>query len=55
MIVDDEFDGTFRVELDLPSGFPAGDAFAGVENWDYSECADTGSCASASASFTVTP
>jgi hypothetical protein len=51
----DRFDGTFRVELVLSSDFPVGDAFAGIENWDYSQCADTGSCASASASFRVRP
>jgi len=53
--VTDRFDGTFRVELGLSSDFRVGDAFAGIENWDYSQCADTGSCASASAPFTVRP
>jgi hypothetical protein len=51
----DEFTGSFRVELTLPSDFPVGEAYAGVDNWDYSTCADTGSCAGPMASFTVEP
>ena len=51
----DEFNGSFRVELTLPSDFPVGEAYAGVDNWDYSTCADPGSCAGPIASFTVEP
>ena len=50
-----EFNGSFRVELTLPSDFPVGEAYAGVDNWDYSTCADTGSCAGPMGSFTVEP
>lgn len=39
----DEFNGSLRVELILPSDFLVGEAYAGVDNWDYSTCADTGS------------
>jgi hypothetical protein len=51
--VTDVFDGSFSVNLSVPATFPIGEAFAGIENWDYSECRGSGSCASASASFTV--
>ena len=39
----DEFSGSDRVEHILPSDFPVGEAYAGVDNWDYSTCAHTGS------------
>ncbi|MFG6475601.1 hypothetical protein ACFXP7_04360 [Microbacterium sp. P06] len=48
-----EFDGSFRVTIDLPADFPKGDAYAGIDNWDYSFCSDNGSCASATGDFTV--
>jgi hypothetical protein len=56
--VTDGFDGSFSVTVEIPATFPSGEAFASIENWDYSPCDDTsvngaGSCASASASFTV--
>lgn len=51
----DKFDGSFRVELTLPADFPIGEAYAGVDNWDYSTCPDAGSCASPMSSFTVKP
>jgi hypothetical protein len=47
------FDGSFRVTLQLPSDFPVGQAFAGIENWDYSFCSANASCASATGDFTV--
>lgn len=47
------FDGSFRVELAIPAGSPAGDAWAGITNWDYSACADNGSCAAAMTEFTI--
>lgn len=50
---DDEFDGSFRVTITLPTDFPAGEAYAGIDNWDYSFCSDDGSCASATGDFTV--
>lgn len=59
--VPDAFDGSFRVEVVLPAGFPPGEAFAAIANWDYSDCnapADrnsSGSCAGASIDFVVTP
>ena len=39
----DEFNGSLRVELILPSDFLVGEAYAVVDNWGYSTCADTGS------------
>jgi hypothetical protein len=58
--VTDDFDGSFSVTVVIPEDFPSGDAFADIANWDYSPCDDTGvtsassgSCASASGSFTV--
>ena len=50
-----EFNGSFRMELTLPSDFPVGEAYAGVDNWNYSTCAGTGSCAAPMGSFTVEP
>jgi len=47
------FDGLFRFELTLPPDFPAGEAYAGVADWDTNDCADNGSCASPSATFHV--
>jgi len=38
------FDGSFSAEVTLPDDIPAGDASAGVENWDYSTCDDAASC-----------
>ena len=49
----DRFDGSFRVTLTLPADFPAGDAYTGIDDWDYSFCSDNGSCASATGDFTV--
>lgn len=51
----DALDGSFRVELQLPDDFPIGEAYAGIENWDYSTCPDNASCASPTGSFTVEP
>jgi hypothetical protein len=51
--VPDEFDGSFSVMFEVPDYFPSGEAFAGISNWDYSDCPDNASCASASGSFTV--
>jgi len=53
LTVTDAFDGAFRVQMTVPTDFPAGAAFAGIENWDYSACSDNASCASASVDFTV--
>lgn len=51
----ERFDGDFEVTLTLPNDFPEGEAYAGVDNWDYSFCNDTNaSCASATGDFTVT-
>ena len=49
----DTFDGLFRFELTLPRDFPTGEAYAGVADWDTSNCADNGSCASPSVTFQV--
>lgn len=49
-----ERDGSFTVSLPLPKTMPFGEAVASIANWDYSRCDDGGgSCASASADFTV--
>jgi len=50
---DEELDGSFDVSLELPADFPTGDAWIGIENWDYSTCADASSCAGPSTTFTV--
>jgi hypothetical protein len=52
-MTDESFDGSFRVAIVIPESFPAGDAYAEIENWDYSVCSDSASCAGAGASFTV--
>ena len=50
----DEFDGDFTATLVLPTDFPLGEAAAGIDNWDYSDCVDTNaSCASPTGGFTV--
>lgn len=49
----DTFDGSFRVQLKLPDDFRAGDALAGVSNWDYSRCPDNASCAAPMGNFTL--
>lgn len=43
----------FSATVELPSDFPVGEGFAGLDTWDFSECADNASCASPSASFRV--
>ena len=53
---DQTFDGSFSVRLTLPESFPVGESFAGVKNWDYSNCGSAvESCASASGNFYVDP
>ncbi|MBD8584504.1 hypothetical protein IFT77_02015 [Frigoribacterium sp. CFBP 13729] len=47
------FDGSFQVELTLPTEFPLGEACAAVTNWDLGDCDDTGSCAGPSSTFQV--
>ena len=47
------FDGSFELTIDLPRDFPEGLAFVHVDNWDYSSCDDTGSCASIDVGFEV--
>jgi len=47
-------DGRFSVTLELPADMAAGDAHAGIWNWDYSRCKDTNaSCAGPMGSFRV--
>lgn len=53
--VDAELSKGFTTMLTLPAAFPAGEAFAGLKDWDYSTCDDSASCASPSGSFTVLP
>jgi len=50
---DEAFDGSFDVSLELPDDFPTGEAWIEIEDWDYSTCADTGSCAGPSTTFAV--
>ncbi len=53
---EDQFDGSFTVQLTIPDDFPIGEGYAIVENWDYSFCTDANSsCAVASATFYVEP
>jgi hypothetical protein len=53
---DQTFDGSFSVRLTLPENFPVGESFAGVKNWDYSNCGSSvQSCAAASGNFYVDP
>lgn len=49
----DAFDGSWSVQVVLPSDFPSGEASVGIDNWDYSFCADNGSCAGVSGVFRV--
>lgn len=51
--VDAEVLAGFTVTLDLPADFPPGEAFAGLASWNYSDCPDNASCASASGGFRV--
>lgn len=44
----DRFDGSWSVPITLPRDFPAGETAVGIDNWDYSFCDDTGSCAAVS-------
>ena len=54
LISQDEFDGDFTATLELPTNFPLGEASAGIENWNYSDCSgSSGSRASPSGGFTV--
>jgi hypothetical protein len=47
-------DGRFSTTLELPADMQAGDAHAGIWNWDYSGCKDTNaSCAGPVGSFRV--
>lgn len=50
----ESFDGSFKVTLILPEDFPSGEAYVGIDNWDYSPCPDNASCAAPSISFEVT-
>jgi len=43
----------FSATVELPASFPVGEGFAGLDGWDYSDCPDTASCASPTASFRV--
>lgn len=53
---EDQFDGSFTVQLTIPDDFPIGEGYAIVENWNYSSCLDANSsCAVASATFYVDP
>ena len=44
----------FRTEMPLPASFAAGEAFAGLDGWDYSACPDNASCAGPTTSYTIT-
>lgn len=46
-------EGALRVQLQLPKDFPLGEAWTGIDDWDYSSCPDNASCASPFGSFTV--
>ena len=41
------------ISIELPSSFPLGEAWAGLDGWDYGDCADNASCASPTGSFRV--
>ena len=50
-----DFADGLEVELQLPASFPSGPAFAGVDEWDFSSCADNESCAGPTTDFVVAP
>lgn len=52
--VDENLADGFTAQLRLPEDFPEGEAFAGIDEWDFSKCSDSGSCASPTSGFTVT-
>ena len=53
LTVDAELEEGFTVTLEVPDDFPPGEAFAGLEEWDFSGCPDDASCASPTGSFEV--
>jgi hypothetical protein len=46
-------EGALRVQLQLPEDFPLGEAWTGIDDWDYSSCPANASCASPFGYFTV--
>lgn len=48
-----DLDEGFSVAIPLPPGFPAGEAFGGIDGWDFSHCPDSASCASPTGDFSV--
>lgn len=52
--VSPESDGSFEVTITVPPDMPPGRAIAWISNfWDYAECPDNASCASAEGYFEV--
>ena len=51
-VEEDIVDG-LAVSIELPDSFPLGEAWAGILEWDYGDCADNASCASPTGSFRV--
>jgi hypothetical protein len=49
----ERFDGSFEVTIVLPTDFPSGKAYAGIDDWDYSMCPDNASCAVPAVTFEV--
>ncbi|MDO8338636.1 MAG: hypothetical protein Q7T15_10335 [Microcella sp.] len=51
--VEEDLADGLAVSIELPDTFPLGEAWAGLLEWDYGDCADNASCASPSGSFRV--
>jgi hypothetical protein len=52
--VDGRLSEGFSAEVRIPEDFPVGEAFAGIDAWDFSACSDGASCASPIGGFRVT-
>lgn len=51
--VDRPLSDGFSLSVSVPESFPAGDAYAGITEWDYSSCDDGASCPGPTRPFTV--
>lgn len=51
--VEEDLGDGLTISIELPDEFPLGEAWAGLDEWDYDDCADNASCASPTGSFRV--